>query len=666
LIYNPPFLVGAAWMPIALAGGLQLLKRTSLRWISITGFSLAMPVLGGDPQTTIHVLMLGTVMMLVCIAKSICRGGERPFYPGIGLSAAAVLGGCIAAPQLAASIDWGMQSGRLAGYSEVERYDFSVLPWRWLELVIPEASGRLFPINTRLSQAIPGDDRAWAVTLYAGILSLLLAIDRYLRRDLDFWDWLLPIGLLFSMAGPYWVLVTVVPGYEAFRYPSKWLPIASVGLIMMAARQIEYLQAESNRSIRWLCLGMGLFAIFSAASSVLAASMGLTETIDAFHITDRFWGRLRPELALTNFAWSALFIAIVVMVFWWLSRLSIRHHGSPWFGGAVVLLASLDLLASVRTQVATVDVKTEKEILKSVIDVQPSEDSNARSMRFTGGSPWPDEWSFQHKGEDRMLEVEVSQRATQFGRWHLGERNATFNSMVSIRPQRIDAFWNAMKDRRFSGGLAERRDAWLRLESWLGVQNQRSSKIVTVPGPEGRELSLAIGHLSLNPIPTSLFRWDDQWRSIAPLPIVSADEMSSRIAEIIESSTVSNPLVEGGSRAMKAFPTSAPAIQALSMEPDRMVFEILAEDAGLLTVKTFQDGNWHASLTDLDQGGVDTMTAKPTDYLFMGVEVPRGKWQVTIWYRPWWMMSSLVIAAVGIVMAAMGLMLRATEKTSMA
>lgn len=662
LIYNPPFLVGAAWMPIALAGGLQLLQRTSLRWIAITAFSLAMPVLGGDPQTTVHGLMLGTITMMVRVATSIGRGGERPFYPVIGLSAAAILGGCIAAPQLAASIDWGMQSGRLAGYSAAERYDFNVLPWRWMELVIPEASGRLFPTNTRLSQAIPGDGRAWVVTLSAGILSLVLAMDRYLRRGWDFWDWLLPIGLLFSMAGPYWLLVTAVPGYEAFRYPSKWLPIAVIGMVVMAARQMEHLQREDNRSIHWLCLGIGAFAIVGAASSVFVASMGLTETIESLPITDRFWGRLQLEVALTNFAWSALFTAIVVMVFGLLSRSSIRHRKWPWFGVAIVLLASLDLFSSVRTQIATVDVQTEKEILAAVVDVQPREESDARSMHISEGPSWPEEWRLHHDGEDRILEVEVSQRATQFGRWHLWERNATFNSMVSIRPQRIDAFWNAMKDRHFSGGSTERKDTWLRLESWLGVQNQHSSQIETVPGPKGRELSLAIGKESPNPNPTSLFRWDNQWQSIAPIRIVSADEMRSRIAEIIDDQTVSNPRVEGGNQAKKAIPTSVPAIQAVLLDPDRMVFEIDSEHAGLLTVKTFQDGNWQASLANLDQGSVCPATVKRTDYLFMGVEVPKGKWQVTIWYRPWWLTPSLLLAAAGMGLAVLGAMLRARDK----
>lgn len=62
-IYNVVFLVGAAWLPIALLGGLGLARQPT-RWsLVLFAFSLAMQILGGDPQTA----QIAALVVLVAI-----------------------------------------------------------------------------------------------------------------------------------------------------------------------------------------------------------------------------------------------------------------------------------------------------------------------------------------------------------------------------------------------------------------------------------------------------------------------------------------------------------------------------------------------------------------------------------------------------------------------
>jgi len=58
LCCNPPFLVGAAWLPWAL--GMMITGSRTDRWRrgKIAGLALAMMVTGGDPQSALHAVLV--------------------------------------------------------------------------------------------------------------------------------------------------------------------------------------------------------------------------------------------------------------------------------------------------------------------------------------------------------------------------------------------------------------------------------------------------------------------------------------------------------------------------------------------------------------------------------------------------------------------------------
>ena len=98
---NLVFLVGAGWLPWGVMFALKTTQRAN--WWSISGlsFSLALPVLGGDPQAAYHI---GIIALLIMGTKWWGRSHDQrtSFALGksfIGLSAAVTLAVAIAEPE---------------------------------------------------------------------------------------------------------------------------------------------------------------------------------------------------------------------------------------------------------------------------------------------------------------------------------------------------------------------------------------------------------------------------------------------------------------------------------------------------------------------------------------------------------------------------------------
>ena len=104
-------------------------------------------------------------------------------------------------------------------------------------------------------------------------------------------------------------------------------------------------------------------------------------------------------------------------------------------------------------------------------------------MRTSGRQPWPSQWLEQHDGRNRLLEVEASQRMTRFGRWHLANGEAVFNSVTSLRPQRIDGFWSALANSKRLDIKDAGRSNWPAIEKWLGIDRHIATKLPPEQSP---------------------------------------------------------------------------------------------------------------------------------------------------------------------------------------
>ncbi len=666
LIYNPPFLVGAAWMPISLAGGLRILKAPTPFWIGATAFSLAMPILGGDPQSAVHVIMIGAA---IAVARFIGTPKRRTagyregsniqgsyWRTRVGaLLAVLLLTACIAAPQLAATLDWSLQSGRVVGAGFADQLEFSVSPVHWVEFLIPDASGRLFPVFTRISSLWDGSARTWVTTLAAGILPFIFVVNRISKctyKRFDAWDSLIPTGLMLSMSGPYWLLLWLIPGYDAFRYPAKWLPVAMIGFAIATARQANRVRSQSGRrSLTNVSLLIATVALTIGALAFLSDLAAMPSMVSAQKTYDRSWGPLQLPLAIRTAAISAIVSVLCAGAAWWLFRRIRFGDGrmpAQLHVGFIVLLA-VELFIISRPQMAVVNRKVEQERLSEKVEIR-----GQRGLR-TQSQEWHRSFALQSDAPGRILDVEVSQRLSQFGRWHLADGNAIFNSVTSIRSQRMDAFWFAIAEHRFSSDLAKRSSEWERIMQWLGIDYQ-----------------IACGDGSVAPIPngleTTMLKWHPQWRSIVPAREITSADISLRLSQILDVDQESLPILETvaiQSDHRKTVKNPSARVELIDRSPESWTVEVNAEAAGVLEFKQFQDGNWHATLWAANSKGslITSAGVAPSapcraapcevcqlDYMMTGIMVPEGRWTLRLNYRPWWLTISLVNGWLGVLM----------------
>ena len=258
---NTVYLVGAAWLPLALAAADRMLVGRSWRGGLLLGAVLAVMVLGGDPQMAYH------AGLLAAIYAWLLWRSERPFFRSsqprstdgdksprgtavaaprgsgpmrnrlvlLGLAATAAFALC--AIQVIPSSEWSRRSGRAAyrsprsvyeipaylARSDVERerssipqglfgtpergmhhehiYHFSVSPWRLIELAWPNCTGQMFPVHRRWASAVPAEGRIWTPSLYLGLIPLLLGLSAWrVRGGPPAMRWLSWASLLATLA----------------------------------------------------------------------------------------------------------------------------------------------------------------------------------------------------------------------------------------------------------------------------------------------------------------------------------------------------------------------------------------------------------------------------------------------------------------------------------
>ncbi len=252
-VCNVVFLVGAAWMPLALLACDRMLRQRSL-WAAVAfGAALAAMSLGGDPQTAYHAGLLAALYALILWRRQRREhvqkqsAGWLRWHPTL-LATAAAVAFCLAAVQVFPSMEFTRISSRhssdvprsiyelvpadsreepLPGHKWTDGllhrrvdqamhhahvYHFSVGPWRLAEYIWPNIMGRQFPIHRRWADVIPSEGRLWVPSLYMGLVPLLLALAalRFRKGDVRTvwlsWSALLCVVASLGWFGVGWVL----------------------------------------------------------------------------------------------------------------------------------------------------------------------------------------------------------------------------------------------------------------------------------------------------------------------------------------------------------------------------------------------------------------------------------------------------------------------------
>ena len=633
LYCNPPFLVSAAWLPLALSMLVQPGCDCRLKRIVLSAIALAMMILGGDPQTALHVALVAVVILGLRGLKQ-----RKISVDFLVLAASLLLTIGLTAPQIAASISWSQHSDRVGG-QVADAFQYSVPPWHFAELLTANGSGSLFPINRRISSLIPGDGRMWTMTLFMGMLPALMLLDRitrWRRSSEDIWliiafagaacamghfgivwwiQWLttaLP-SAESSVGGAYWLLYQILPGYDAFRYPAKWLPFFALGISI--ASGIWGDRVTSWRAHRAWVLAMAI---------VLAAliTLWLIPIDSSWKITDEFWGPLDVAGARAEISVSLL-VSVLSLGMLGCSALKWNLTSPHRFVCFATMILASELIFSATQQIAKIDIADERALMLADWGVPTAHSLRLLRVQTEPGSTWPKTWK-QEPDPNRLLEVESLGRSRMFGRWHLESPHGVVNNFVSISSKHFQTFWSIIRETQKEDGQID----WKAIEQWLALDG-------VIEANANQQFKLFEPHR----FKIELF---DRWRNLSPIEVSDTDirdrfrAIAKGVGDVPTFVSDSKPLgdsVFSGESALQS-----PESSVISEAAQEMLLTLRCSEPVLVVRPVFQDGHWIAEIKC--QGSTqETWTKIPVgqvDFLKQGAQLHPGDWLVRFSYQPWW------------------------------
>ena len=710
LACNPPFLVGAAWLPLVLAAVLGSTALGKRRRLIIGGVSLAMMVLGGDPQSALHVCLVCLGVLVVAGAKGYCQNREAKtaFESGKVLMGAVVLAGLMSAVQISASVDWSRQSERvlsdvdkdwtsppLSGTPAAQAMNFSLPPWHWLELATRKPFGDLFPKNQRLSQLIPGDGKMWTPTLYMGVLGLiawLVRMGQWRRRGIDLWSAVAWVGLLLcgghfglvwmlqqftdaldridsAIGGPYWILYQFLPGYDSFRYPTKWLPVFAIAISMVTAQWFDRVRrdADCRRESWWCVMGLAVVVVFASCVTVFLRGSATTWGKPYSQVRDYYWGPLEIAGGLTVVFWSLVASLVVLGMI----AGCLRVLGPPQSEHAnrrsliaclvLILVVTMDLIVSAQTMLPHVSIRKEMLLADQASPEFPNR--SLRWLRMQDGG-WPDAWK-ESGSPLRPLEVAASERAGWFGRWHLADRQAVFNNMISIRSQSVALFWESADRSLRHPTPKSRQEFWNSVRRWLSMDGVRHCGRGTLTIPiDGESYALVQVKDFVDEYSDPIETWTT-WRVAASGDLEKS--MNGVIKRMVNSDGEPIPTVFSKGDAIPLPQQSD--LREVSVARDEGSVVIRAQSPTLVVRPIYQDGNWRARIREVGEtgSGSKSLPVYNVDGLKQGCWIPSGDWHLEFSYRPGWLIPSMILTSLGwLAMATLVVIERRHQATDIA
>ncbi|MAT12812.1 MAG: hypothetical protein CMM02_17600 [Rhodopirellula sp.] len=334
---NIIYLVSAAWLPLAVSLSLDLIeKQDAKKSLACLAVTLALMILGGDPQMALHVMLL--IPLLYLFAGKTSNHNRQPKkIPKRKVARRMVITGIIAFGLAAIQIlptytltknanrnlrsasrttfEWiadqvtgnevpnNIFKGRRSSEHHGQLYQFSLAPWQITELAFPNITGKLYPQRQRWTFLLEDNPRTWYPSIYQGILPLLFALSifglgknaqhKQLSRMILFTilaslgafgiGWLITTlsgakPVASETGGVYWFLCNVVPGYIQFRYPAKWFILASLLIAILAGVGFDTVNKDTERRrtiFNWSMVGLcaALLTCYPLLSQLLTKSL---------------------------------------------------------------------------------------------------------------------------------------------------------------------------------------------------------------------------------------------------------------------------------------------------------------------------------------------------------------------------------------------------------
>lgn len=265
-----PNLCTMVWAPLVLLAIDGWFARRTAGWLLFGGAVVAMQILAGHPQ---YVFYTGVAAALYGATK-LWRDPQRGRM-ALGLVLIPVLGAALSAVQLFEGLHASAESLRGRGTTPEFAGSFSFPPENLLTALSPGLFGNL------TAQPYWGRGFLWEMCPFVGVGGLVLAIYAlFAARRRETW---VCVGLgatLFALAlGHYTPLFDLLyqyaPGFNKFRGWSKFIHLASLFVVMLAATGFDALFQREKGAPRALVGGvLGGAALLAGAAAWAAWSAG--------------------------------------------------------------------------------------------------------------------------------------------------------------------------------------------------------------------------------------------------------------------------------------------------------------------------------------------------------------------------------------------------------
>lgn len=254
------FAASTAWWPWMLAGMEGFADQGRGRFLALTSAATALSWFGGAPQMSYFGTAIAEVHALV-LAPALWR---RRRADAALLLAAVPMGILLAAPLILPAVELARLGPRGHGTSYAFATSFG-WPDRWglALLLLPKAfGGGWHRPNMNL----------WEATGYLGILPLaLVAAAPLRRRGVSLFLGLGVLGVWLSFGQSSWLglhraFYDFLPGYGAFRVPTRSLMVTSFASALLAAEALDAMGRDEVR--RWDRAALALLVILAVTPSL--------------------------------------------------------------------------------------------------------------------------------------------------------------------------------------------------------------------------------------------------------------------------------------------------------------------------------------------------------------------------------------------------------------
>lgn len=241
-------LSAAVWTPLIFLFFTKALSTQKLKYTILTGITLGIAFLGGEPSVWYMVSM--TLGLYSLFSLKIYKGAIRTFILALSVSIAFFL------PQILPLLEMICYSTRVNGLDISQSISLSLKPCELFNLICPFFTGNYIDKNHFWF------GQSWLESIYFGILPFLLAVFAIFTRGTKFWSLILIFFLLIASGSVvYSLFYQYLPGFSFIRYPVKFFSMATFALSILAGFGYEAMNKHRKQFGRFIIAFTALYLV---------------------------------------------------------------------------------------------------------------------------------------------------------------------------------------------------------------------------------------------------------------------------------------------------------------------------------------------------------------------------------------------------------------------